>query len=130
VRVIRDLSFTIGLFHQAGVTDCRPDPKLILIDLGDNPVCLDILPLHPNGTHAPIEDVRALARLLVQWITGEEPKARALAFKPGQMRRIFDLNKGKIPPKLDELLSAILLHHKTDVAASPRELADRLQAFC
>jgi hypothetical protein len=92
--------------------------------------CLDILPIHANGTLAPIEDVRALSSLLVQWITGEEPKARALVFKPGQMRRIFDLGKGRIPPGLDELLSAILLHHKAEAAVSPRDLADKLQAFC
>jgi hypothetical protein len=128
VRVVRDLSFTIGMMHEVNLTDCRPDPKWILLDLGDNPICLDILPLHADAVRPAIEDVRSLARLLVEWITGDAPKVRSIVLKPGQMRRIFDLGKSDIPPDLDELLSAILVHHKTDTV-TPRALADRLQAF-
>ncbi len=128
VRVIRDISYTVGVLRAAGMRDCRPSPNSVLLDISDNAVCLDILPLRVGAEPTAADEVRHLASLLVEWITGEKAKTRSLALRPGQMRLIFD-ERHKAPPDLDALLSGILLHKKTTVA-SPSDLANKLQPFC
>jgi hypothetical protein len=128
VRVIRDVSYTVGVLRGAGMKDCRPSPDSVLLDVSDNAVCIDVLPLRAGAEPTAADEVRHLASLLVEWITGEKAKTRSLALRPGQIRLIFD-ERHKAPPALDALLSGILLQKKTTVA-SPSDFANKLQLFC
>jgi tetratricopeptide (TPR) repeat protein len=128
VRVVRDISYAVGILRNAGMADCRPAPDSVLLDLGDSPLCIDILPLRVGATPSESDEVRHLASLLAEWISGEKPRVRSIALGAGQKRLIFgDAYKG--PPGLNVLLSTMLLG-KPGASVTAADFANQLQAFC
>jgi hypothetical protein len=152
VRIFRNLAAAVGLLHDMGMADVRPDPALVRLILPDEPVYLDILPLHPGKPREAEEDVRTLVRQLARWLGGAGgPAGGALAINvelgfrphPASAERIGFLPRVRartsifpsraeriLPLGLDEFLTRAVTRRTELKGWKPSTLADRLQEFC
>jgi tetratricopeptide (TPR) repeat protein len=137
VRIFRTLAGAVDALNCMGLTDVRPNPALICLVAPDEPVLLDILPLHASP-RPKRTDVALMARQLANWLAGSKSlwkhpadiyfdhsfpyvRTRASIF-PGHLRDVM-------PPELDQFLSEAATDPACTTGWRPSTLADRLQEF-
>ena len=129
-RVLRG-GEALDVLHRAGLKRCEPEAGDVIVELGDNPVFVNLIGAQPAEGGVP--DTVWLARLLIDWLTagrGAPPQRPwdilrgRVPYNPLAGAKV----EGKMPEGLIRLLKAVL-RNREGAPKTPGAFASRLQAF-
>lgn len=131
VGMVRDIGEALDVLHRAGLKRCEPEAGDVIVELGDNPVFVNLIGAQPAEGGVP--DTVWLARLLIDWLTagrGAPPQRPwdilrgRVPYNPLAGAKV----EGKMPEGLIRLLKAVL-RNREGAPKTPGAFASRLQAF-